>query len=374
MEIIRSILRLAISVNANNLAVLIFLILIFSFQNKTESHELRLNEIQVIGTHNSYKQVIDKPIMDYLEDHHPVWAERFDYSHIELSEQLDLGLANLELDVFVDTYGGRYEDPLLYRMFPDIITTRRFDEDKIMQEPGFKVFHLQDIDFRSHCLSLSLCLHEIKTWSEMNPDHVPIFITVNAKDQKIDYPDTTIPELFDEKAFSDLNDFIMRELGEAKLILPRHIQGSFQTVESAVLNGNWPTLNESKGKFIFILDETGKKLEDYRMAIPAINDRTFFVNAEEGSTDAAIMIINNPIENKNRIQNLVKKGFIIRTRADADTYEARNNNFDRFNAARESGAQIITTDYYHESTHFKSSYKVSFENDSYFRKNPLLLP
>ncbi|MEJ7660170.1 MAG: Ca2+-dependent phosphoinositide-specific phospholipase C [Hymenobacter sp.] len=40
-------------------------------------------------------------------------------------------------------------------------------------------------------------------------------------------------------------------------------------------------------------------------------------------------------------------------------------------AAEQSGAQIISTDYYAPSTHFKSPYAISFADGSYFRPNPV---
>jgi thiamine monophosphate kinase len=72
------------------------------------------------------------------------------------------------------------------------------------------------------------------------------------------------------------------------------------------------------------------------------------------------------------IKSLVEKGYIIRTRADSDTKEARENDKSSFVAACNSGAQIITTDYYKKSTHFKSDYVISFDGDSkYFRLDPV---
>jgi hypothetical protein len=69
---------------------------------------------------------------------------------------------------------------------------------------------------------------------------------------------------------------------------------------------------------------------------------------------------------------LVKKGYIIRTRADSDTQQARANDKSSFNAACASGAQIITTDYYLKSAFFKSDYVVKFDDGKYFRANLLL--
>ena len=97
-----------------------------------------------------------------------------------------------------------------------------------------------------------------------------------------------------------------------------------------------------------------------------------FVNETEGQPEAAFMIINDPIKDFDNIQRLVKKGYMIRTRADADTKEARNDDYNRFEAAKKSRAQIITTDYYLPSKYFSSSYKISFDGGAYVRKNPLL--
>lgn len=51
--------------------------------------------------------------------------------------------------------------------------------------------------------------------------------------------------------------------------------------------------------------------------------------------------------------------------------EARLNDRSSFEAACNSGAQIITTDYYLKNTHFKSDYSVSFDGGTYFRPNPV---
>ena len=82
------------------------------------------------------------------------------------------------------------------------------------------------------------------------------------------------------------------------------------------------------------------------------------------------MIINNAKAAQDRISRMVKKGYMVRTRADADTREARANDRSSFEAACASGAQIITTDYYYKSTFFPSDYKVSFEDGSYTRRIP----
>ena len=63
---------------------------------------------------------------------------------------------------------------------------------------------------------------------------------------------------------------------------------------------------------------------------------------------------------------------MVRTRADADTEEARSNDKTRFRAACNSGAQIITTDYYYKSAFFPSNYTVQFDDGKYIRKDDAL--
>jgi len=102
---------------------------------------------------------------------------------------------------------------------------------------------------------------------------------------------------------------------------------------------------------------------------PSLKGRMLFANADPGTPEAAALIRNNP--KMPEIKSLVEKGYIIRTRSDADTKEARMNDRSGFIAACNSGAQIITTDYYLKSTHFKSDYIVSFEGNKYVRLNPV---
>lgn len=66
----------------------------------------------------------------------------------------------------------------------------------------------------------------------------------------------------------------------------------------------------------------------------------------------------------------LEKGYIICTRADSDIQKARRDDRSNFDAACALGAQIITTDYYEKSTHFKSGYVISFEAGKYFWLNP----
>ncbi len=68
----------------------------------------------------------------------------------------------------------------------------------------------------------------------------------------------------------------------------------------------------------------------------------------------------------------MEQGYMVRTRADADTKEARKNDYSRFEAAIESGAQVITTDYYLPDEKLGNDYHISFHDTIKERINPLL--
>lgn len=328
--------------------------------------DVPINQIQVIGSHNSYKQAINPALFNVIKLQDSAAANSLDYEHIPMPEQLDMGLRNLEIDVYADEKGGKYAHP---RGFEQVKGQPAFDKDGEMNKPGFKVFHVPDLDFRSSALTFIDALQQLKRWSEANPDHTPIFITLEVKDDSIKRKGFTQPEVFTSKTFDELDAVIIENLGKEHLINPDLVRGKYKTLEEAVLAKNWPKLSEAKGKFLFVLDAKDRKRSTYIQGHPSLKGRVLFANAEPGTPEAGFMIRNNPKDEQ--IPELVKKGYIIRTRADSDTKQARKNDRSDFEAACKSGAQVITTDYYKKSTHFKSDYVISFADEKYFRANPL---
>jgi hypothetical protein len=332
-----------------------------------DPEDITINKIQVIGSHNSYKRAIDPALFKVFQKQDPESAAHLDYEHIPIMDQLNMGLLNLELDVYADEKGGKYAHPKGLDWVKD---QPPFDAAGEMQKPGFKMLHVPELDFRSHYQTFEACLRELKAWSEAHPDHYPIFITLEAKDGKPKNPTFTVPEMFTARTFDKLDSTILHDLGKKNLITPDMVRGKYETLESAVLHDNWPTLRKAKGRFIFVLDDKDTKRDLYIAGHPSLKGRVLFANAVPGTPEAAMMIRNNPKDPE--IGNLVKKGYIIRTRADADTEQARANDQSDMTAAFNSGAQIVSTDYYLKSTHFNSDYVVRFDGASkYFRINPL---
>jgi hypothetical protein len=335
--------------------------------DKGVPNDVHINKIQVIGSHNSYKKAIDPALFSMFQKRDSVSASKIDYEHISLTEQLDMGLLNLEIDVYADPLGGKFAHPKGLTWVPN---QPPFDTAGVMNEPGFKVLHIPDLDFRSDCLTFRRCLHELRAWSEKHPDHPPVFITLEAKDGTSKNSELTAPDKFTARTFDMLDSTMREDLGTAQIITPDMVRGKYKTLEDAVLHDNWPTLKAAKGKFLFVLDDNKAKRDIYIAAHPSLKGAVLFANAEPGTPEAGMMLRNNP--HTAEIKSLVEKGYIIRTRADSDTKEARENDKSGFVAACNSGAQIITTDYYKKSSHFKSDYVISFDGDSkYFRLDPV---
>jgi len=326
-----------------------------------------MNTIQVIGSHNSYKNAIEPALFEVLQakDSTHKALNGLQYAHIPISDQLDMGLRNLEIDIYADSKGGKYAHPKgLDLAKPD----QPYDPAGVMNKPGFKVFHVIDIDFRSSSLTFEDCLQKLKAWSDAHPGHTPIFITLEPKDGKVNRFGTT-PEMFTPQLFDESDAVIRKVLGNDKLITPDMVRGNYSTLEEAVLHNNWPKLEKANGRFLFILDDSNKKRDMYMQGHPSLKGRVVFVNAAPGTPEAAALLRNNPEDTT--IPELVKKGYLIRTRADADTKEARANDYTRFDNARKSGAQIISTDYYLPSKFFDSPYQVKFDDGKYVRVNPV---
>jgi hypothetical protein len=335
------------------------------------SGKLRMNQVQIIGSHNSYKQRIDTALFAQLMKRDSTRFKGLDYAHLPISQQLDLGLRQLEIDVYADVNGGKYAKPMGLKLTGASATV--YDSNHVMESKGFKVLHVQDLDFRSSCARLMDCLNELQSWSNNHPNHLPIFITFNTKMDTIPLPGFVRPEAFTSEIFDLLDQEFVVGLGKDKIFAPDNLRGKFDDLPTAIQQKGWPTINKSKGKFVLILDEGLARRKTYLEGHPGLKNRMMFTtNAAPTESDAAIMVLNSSIENFNKIQEMVKLGFIVRTRADADTWTARKNDYTSFEKAKASGAQIISTDYYIKSQTFSSAYEVHFEGNTYQRINPLI--
>jgi hypothetical protein len=331
---------------------------------------LKMNQTQVIGSHNSYKIGIEKPLMDIILSERPE-AIGLDYNHIPISQQLDLGLRSLEIDVLYDPEGGRFSKPKGLDMLMALGMEPVPYNTDVLKNPGFKVLHVPDIDFRTHCSTFKACLSDIRDWSRSHRDHLPIIITINPKCSGLDRPGFTNVIPFDAKVLDALDKEILEIFKTIELIMPSQVKGRKKTLRQAVVVNGWPDLAKARGKVLFVLD-AGKELTELYLAGDEDYARPMFSNTDPENSHAAFFIMNNPVKQEMDIVNLVKMGFMVRTRSDADTHEARTGDKSRFEAAIRSGAQVITTDYYLKSLSPNKDFEITFDG-KFSQCNPVLI-
>ncbi|MDA9902188.1 phosphatidylinositol-specific phospholipase C1-like protein [Gammaproteobacteria bacterium] len=337
-----------------------------------DSAALSMNDMQSVGSHNSYKLAIPAIEMALIKAYNKDSAVSLDYSHLRVTTQLDMGLRQIELDIVYDPDGGRFANPLLPKATAKTYGAMPYDA-RDMHTPGFKVLHSQDIDVHSNCATWLICLEEIKVWSDTNPDHVPILIMFNAKEGGSAYPGVTPALDFTREAYRALDDETLSVFPADRIIKPDDVREEFDTLREAVLAGNWPALDNARGKVLFALDERPEKVRTYMDGRSSLQGLPFFVNSISQQEDhAAYFTMNNPLGDQERIRDAVNAGFIVRTRADANTREARVNDTSRREAAFASGAQYVSTDYYVPRVEF-SDYTVSLPGGAAARCNPVRL-
>jgi len=329
-----------------------------------------MNQTQVIGSHNSYKIGIEKPLMDMIVADRPE-AIGLEYTHIPIIEQLDLGLRGLEIDVLYDPEGGRFAHPKALEMLSAQGITPLPYNAEAMQKPGFKVLHVPDIDFRTHCGSFKECLSDIKNWSKQHNDHLPIIITINPKTSGLDRPGFAKVLPFDKTVLDALDKEILEIFKAEELITPELVKGTQKTLRNAIIEKGWPKLNKAKGKILLVLD-AGDELTEVYVSGDDRYARPMFVNVNIDHPHAAFFIMNEPLKQENEIAARVKQGFMVRTRSDADTKEARTGDRSRYNAAVQSGAQLITTDYYLKSLSPNKDFEITLDG-KYQRCNPVVV-
>jgi hypothetical protein len=332
---------------------------------------LKLNDIQTIGTHNSYKQFISPKLYAMILKAN-ARAIEIDYGHPTLTDELNDGVRGLEIDVAYDPKGGLYAHPLGPKLSGEPAPE---GHEAIMSKPGYKVLHIQDIDFRSSCWTFVACLTEIRTWSKAHPGHTPISITMNAKDGKSPVPGGVKSLDYDEAAFDAWDAEIRSVFLPGEVITPDTVQGKYPTLREAVLHDNWPRLKDARGKVFFALDEGHDKIAVYRGKRRSLEGRMMFVNAGDASEVdkpwAAYMTLNEAVKDQAHIQAMVRQGFFVRTRADSDTKEARVNDTRSRAAAFTSGAQMVSTDYRHPDPRFGNDYQVRLPDGEITICNPI---
>jgi hypothetical protein len=335
---------------------------------------VRINQLQVIGSHNSYHTGFAPSARKYMESKNSRALYALDYRHAPLADQLTGGVRQIEIDVFSDVKGGRFAHPKIDQAVAaaGLPADPDFDPQHEMDKPGFKVMHVQDIDERSSCHTFVGCLTAVKTWSKQHPNHVPIFILVETKEGDMkEMPEAVKTEPFTSTVFDALDAEIRSVFTPAEMITPDDVRGKASTLEAAVLAGGWPTLAKARGKVVFLMDQH-KVTSIYAEGHPSLKGRVLFTNSDPGQTETAFIEQNNG--SKETIDALVKKGYLIRTRTDEGTQQARTNDTTRRDLALSTGAQLISTDYPGSEPSEWTGFSVTLPDGLVARCNPVNKP
>jgi len=351
------------------------------------TNTLKINQVQIIASHNSYHLKPDSAIVAFLYHldsmgllpgaYHP---RLIDYAHPPMAEQMDnYGIRGLEIDLWNDPAGGHFYNRQAYVL----LGASTESHIAALNEPGFKVIHVPDFDFNTTAYTFKNALVQIKSWSDAHPNHLPLFVNVETGTtspgdelaSSFYFLTKSIP--FDAGAADNLDVEVKSVFGENLdgVITPDEVRGTYATLEEAVLAGNWPTLGEARGKIIFIIDAIGNVGNVYAAGHASLHGRAMFMYATPGTAEAAFVKLNAAVYDSIQIRNRVQQGYIVRTRTDADTEQARTGNYSEMNAAFASGAQIISTDYYkpdpRAGTTGWTGFRVRFPNGELARINPV---
>lgn len=284
---------------------------------KAFTESVKLNEIAVMGTHNSYQLLGTLPKQGLMKT-----LQIISFGLVEnkavfemdtFTEQLEQGIRNLEIDIeTVDDEG----------------------------DVSFIVTHKAIIDNVSSAYNLAKGLEEIAMWSDNNPGHLPVYLLIEPKDD--------VPSINNMKNFSleyalELDKVPRQVLGD-RLLTPQQVMGGYESFEEMRKADGWPALKQAAGKIIVLL-HTCDVTQEYIDTDTSIKTQAMFPMLLFGDIDkpyASFILDNDPvIASENNKKTVDENNLMVRTRA--DNYPDFSD--ERYKSADNCGSHIITTDY-----------------------------
>ncbi|MCD4827261.1 MAG: hypothetical protein K8Q99_05745 [Acholeplasmataceae bacterium] len=272
-----------------------------------DDETIRLNDIQMIASHNSYKKIgpaigrFFVGLGDSFEE-----ARALNYGYKNITEQLEAGVRSFELDV-------RYRNQ------------------------SFELTHVPLVDSSSQAVSFELLLEEIYLFSSHQTGHIPIIILLEIKDDWM----ILDPQLekMDQEAFI-LFDELIKEQIKDHLFQPSDMLIGDDTLKEIIMNQGWPSLTELLNKVIFVMHPDSYN-QIYFDIDDSLSSQAMFIGSyySENPEEYASFFVQNDVD-IDLIKTLVDQNYMVRTRMDTQLI------FDeqRYLDAIESGAQILTTD------------------------------
>ena len=279
---------------------------------------VKLNEIAILGTHNSYQRLATAEtrfamnIIDTIT-FKKLGLNTFDFEMDTLTEQLEMGVRNVEIDI------------------------ETLDKDNKIE---FKVTHNSFVDNASSAYDFTKALQEIKMWSDNNPRHIPVIIIVE--------PKSFVIEINGMKKFSleyakELDKIVGDTLGDS-LLTPENMLRDYQSFKEMRENDDWISLKEAQGKILVLLHDCDVT-ESYIALDETIKTQKMFpmLRYDDRNESYTSFILENDAfrANERKAENIDESNLIVRTRA--DVYPEYSD--ERYKVIEDCGSQIITTDF-----------------------------
>lgn len=279
---------------------------------------VKYNEVQFLGTHNSYQIEATeeyKQLFRTLSDltFGLISAETAEFTMDSLTEQLEVGIRSLEIDIeTVDKEG----------------------------DVSFIVTHNPQMDNTTGCYDFEKAIEEIKMWSDHNPGHLPVTVIVEPKKGVI--PVNDMKNLTMEYV-SVLEEIISEKMGDT-LLTPKDMMGNYGSFKEMREADGWLRLEDTMGKVLFLLHDT-TVTSQYIKQDESIKSQTMFpmLRFDDRNKEYASFIIDNEPGTalSHEAESIEKCNLIVRTRADSFP----NADEKRYEKTNNCLSQIISTDY-----------------------------
>lgn len=346
---------------------------------------VRLNELQVLGTHNSFHKAPsnDLQAIRAVDPRLGFFLDANQYTHPDLETQLEtFNVRSFEFDLYDDRPGGKFAARPVRAVLglDDII-----DSSPEMNSGGFKCMHVDSIDYETHCKTLASCLGVLKEWSDNNPYHIPLILRLELKletmietlergDQTaaqtvlteveeangntpgvdLEMPRTDPP--ISAETVSLLIDEAVTVLGTEKLITPDDLRGNFASLREALSELGpeqfWPNVDTLRGKMLIIGGGFGSYLVD--LYGPGLEQSPVFsrfflqpgTTAQALSIPADVVFVEHYMAGTSAyLDPLIAEGFFLMAFSDLGGGQARSNDFSTYDEVVKAGPNVILTEF-----------------------------
>jgi hypothetical protein len=230
------------------------------------------------------------------------------------------------------------------------------------------------MDQESICPTLAGCLQDMAAWSALHPEHVPVFVMLECV--AVDVPnflgfDITDPAQWEVRHVEELERLVQATFSAEQLITPDRVRGNAASLREAVTTVGWPTIDELRGKFMFVITVDDHVVAKHLARHPGLRGTVLFADCGDQSPDGVFCVINDPTADGKRIGEVAARGVVIRTRADENVVEPLSGSTERQKQAIASGACIVSTDFPAADPNMESGYMTCMPGGGTARIHPL---